>query len=638
MPRWKEDRKYMFLFLLSVILLFFSDITIFSYGYLSRTLMVASSVLLLMFFAYAITFLAYGGRYRHTILWASFAALIAAMLLSYAVLYAIGYNFLSIISLTADYPFVFFLTIVLVLFVSLGRYAGTLKASNRAKLVVALLIVAIIAVLMWYFYFSGKLISSSIPDDEEFLALHAVQSLFSGTNPYAMNVSALELHDYLHVNNSVGLPTLTTYNKVVGFMDYPILYFVPIAPFYMLANPSVYSYSHIYMLYSYAVFMLAFIVALVYAVGKDYVKRPNYWLIIFAAMFMLYISSVIDFIMFAVLLFAYKYIDNKYAFLLLGVAASFQEELWIPVVLLIALRFNKSIKKGLETAIGTAATFFAVNAYFILLNPGLYIKDVFAPVGNLLFPSPYGVFGYALLSMYPMPLGAFSVFFYSAIIAAAIVIAYSGRKALIGVLSLLPLMFLYHSIPTYYFFFGVFMVASLYIGHNDVPGNSRHKRTHMGRNALALKLAVMVALVLIVLLNSAYAYEQHTFYLQLDPFQSVSGSLVHMHNETYYNLSMYYTSDASASYSIFAYAFNSGERMIPSAYGLLNQSVLKAGGLDAINNSNYSSIVNPNVAIFRPHTEAHLSLVMNNPTITTSVCNIYSGGFYYICPATSIGS
>ncbi|MEM0149498.1 MAG: hypothetical protein QXW10_01220, partial [Candidatus Micrarchaeaceae archaeon] len=313
MPRWKEDKIYMSLFLLSVILLFFSDITIFSYGYLSRALMFASSALLASFFIYAVVFLAYGGKHRHTILLASFTALAASMALSYAILYALGYNFLSVGGFMVDYPFVFFLTIALVLFISLGRYVGTIRVSDRTKLVAALLVVAIIAVLMWYFYFSGKLISSSVPDDEEFLALHAIQSLLSGQNPYAMNVSALELYDYLHVNGSVGLPTLTTYNRVVGFMDYPSLYFLSLVPFYMLANPSVYSYSHVYMLYSYAVFMLAFLVALVYAVEKDYIKRPNYWLIVFAAMFMLYISSVVDFIMFAALLFAYKYIDNKYA-------------------------------------------------------------------------------------------------------------------------------------------------------------------------------------------------------------------------------------------------------------------------------------------------------------------------------------
>jgi hypothetical protein len=634
MPQWKESRVYMLMFLLSIILLLFSDISIFAYGYLSEQLMAASSVLLASFFVFAIAFLAYSGMYRRIVLIASFIAMLAGVAASYAILYGLGYNFLSIAGMLVDYPFVFFLTIVLMLFIFMGRYLGTLKLSKRAKMTIALSIVVIITVMMWYFYFSGRAMNYSIPDDEEFLALHAVQSLISGSNPYAMNVSALELYEYLHVNGSVGMPTLTTYNKVVGFMDYPDLYFFSIAPFYMLAKPSVYSYSHIYMLYSYALFMLIFLVALAYAIGNDYIRRPNYWIIVFAAIFMLYISSVVDFLMFAVLLFAYKYVDNKYAFVLLGVAASFQEELWIPVVMLVALRFNKGIAKGLWTAAGTAATFFAINAYFIFLAPSLYIRDVFAPVGNLLFPSPYGVFGYTLLYAYPMPLGAFSVLFYSAIIAGAIGIAYSGRKLLIGVLSLLPLMFLYHSIPTYCFFFGTFAVAILYIDSNTVPDSKRRKGIKARRKRY--KALAFAAIMLIVAFDSIYVYAQHEAYASANPFGAVSSSIAHVHNETYYNLSVQYDSGSGANYSIFAYTFNRGLRIIPNVYGLFGQPVLKSGGSDEVNGSNYMSLVNPNVARFLPDSEAHLSLELNNSSITTAVCNIYYRGFYYICPAASL--
>jgi hypothetical protein len=636
MPYIHRGRVYTFLFLLSVILLLFSDVSIFSYGYLSSPLMVTSSVLLASFFAFAITFLAYSGRGKDIILAASFAVLVSSMLASYAVLYLLGYNFISIAGLMVSYPFALFLTIALVLFISLGRRIGMIKVSNKTKMLAGLAIIAIIVVLMWYFYFSGKLINSSVPDDEEFLALHAVQSLLSGSNPYAMNVSALELYDYLHVNNSVDLPTLTTYNKVVGFMDYPDLYFLFLAPFYALASPSIYAYSHVYMLYSYAIFMLAFLVALVYAIDKNYIKSPNYWIIIFAAMFMIYLSSVVDFLMFAVLLFAYRYIDNKYAFMLLGLAASFQEELWIPVVLLIALRFNKSIKSGMKTALGTAATFLALNGYFILISPGQYIKDVFAPIGNLLFPSPYGVFGYTLLTLYPIPLSAFSVLFYSAIIAAAIVVAYSGRKLLVGVLSLLPLVFLYHGIPTYYFFFGTFAVACLFIGNSTLKRGRKHLIIERKREVY--RLVAISSLVLIILLDSAYVYMQHSAYVRMDPFRSVEGSLMHVNNATYYNVSLYYDSGSASNYSIFAYSFNRGVRMLPGTIGLFNQSVLRSGGTDHISSSNYSSVVNPNIARFRPRSRAYLSLVTNNSTITTEVCNIYSGGFYYICPTTSIST
>ena len=171
MPQWKEDRVYMLMFMVSIVLLLFSDVSIFTYGYLSEQLMAVSSALLASFFVFAITFLAYGGAYRRIALTASFIAMVASMAASYAILYSIGYSFLSIASLMLDYPFTFFLTIALVLFISIGRYAGTFKMSKRAKMAVALSIVVIIAVLMWYFYFSGKLISSSVPDDEEFLAL-----------------------------------------------------------------------------------------------------------------------------------------------------------------------------------------------------------------------------------------------------------------------------------------------------------------------------------------------------------------------------------------------------------------------------------------------------------------------------------
>jgi hypothetical protein len=150
------------------------------------------------------------------------------------------------------------------------------------------------------------------------------------------------------------------------------------------------------------------------------------------------------------------------------------------------------------------------------------------------------------------------------------------------------------------------------------------------------KALAVAAIVLIIAFDSAYVYVQHEAYSSANPFGTVSGSIVHVHNETYYNLSVRYRSSSGANYSIFAYTFNRGLRMIPNTYGLLNQSVLKAGGSDKVNESDYASPVNPNVARFLPDSESNLSLELGNSTITTAVCNIYYRGFYYICPATTL--
>ena len=121
-------------------------------------------------------------------------------------------------------------------------------------------------------------------------------------------------------------------------------------------------------------------------------------------------SSIVILLMLAVLLLSYFKIDRWYSFVLLGVAAALQEELWLPVILLIVYASNTyGYKKGMRIFAGTILVFLALNIYFIALNPTAFFGSLFSPISAYIFPVSLAPFGYSLLIYFHMLLSSFFI-------------------------------------------------------------------------------------------------------------------------------------------------------------------------------------------------------------------------------------
>ncbi len=610
--------------------------------YMSMYAAAAGAVLVALMFVYAYAYCTYKWRGRDGLL-LLLACCFAAAFLSYALLYyAYGYNPLQIVAHTLFSYFIYAIVILApFLFISFGVFVWKERLFLNASWLFALALILIAIVFLWYLFLSGHAFAYSVPDDEEFIAINAVHSMLSGQDPYKVSFSSLELFDYMRVNGSVGLPTMTTRNTILGTMEYPALYFISLVPFYLLGQFNTYNVSHLYFIVGFCVYLFILMLVVSGASRKEFLRRPNYVMLLFIVLAVFLVSSITDFLMLALLIIAYMEINSKYIFIILGIVASMQELLWIPVLLfLIYYINNKGLRKGLMAVAGTAVVFLAINGYFIALSPSAFFGSVFAPINGNVLPAPWGAFGYLLLNAYPIPLSSFSTLFYLAVLVSIIAIAYTNDKRLIGLLSLLPFMMLYHGIAPYYSFFLSFFAMSFFVVDGKAKrAAARAKRTLFdeiaGKRAMAVAVA---AILLIVVVAAIYVQAQHAAYEGSFNISVSNGTIVRMPNESVYSGILHYSLRNSTPIYFIAFANLEGNNQGPFRYGIINQTILEGSNEKvAYNFTNYSSIINDNRMTLNGSGSVGFSIIIGNSTATAVKCNIYSGDFYYFCPTAATG-
>ncbi len=600
------------------------------FGFVYNEIVFISMGITALTFSFIYLYVSYLGKLRNKLLIFITAFIVLCWLISLFFIYSVGFNLQTVSYEISFIVFDIFTISVLYIIISFGVNIKRNKIFNKYSGMVALLIIFAAVIFVWYAYFPNH-IFIPVLDDEEFLSVNAISALFSGSNPYVMNIGSKELYDSMYVSNSITGYTLTTNNTIVGVMAYPPMFFLSMVPFYIVTHYFLETTPQAGFAYALGVFLFVLFLLIAYFIDRKFLMKPNYVIVLILIFGFFVISASVDVLMFILLLIAYVKIESKYSFILLGLAASFQELLWVPVILfLVYILNNKGLKKGSFAVIGTIAVFFAISGYFIFLSPSAYFNAVFKPLNSNILPNIWGPFGYALLNFYPIQLQSFSLLFYFAVGASVILILYTNKKQLIGLLSVFPLAFLYRGVSDYYLFFITFTLITLFMynENDDVNYNSRllFKKSRMRK-------ILLVFLALIVVLAAFYIIFEHNAYVNETDVNVYNGILENYNKSTYYSATLSYNFTKPTNIYVMAFAFNG---IIPVSYGLVEDVILENLTAPNYNFTNYSSIVNPNKMMLYGNGKRNISIIIKNVTLTNIKCVIYNNNLYYFCQNTNI--
>jgi hypothetical protein len=637
----KFDRKRTIFFIATFI--FVLEIASLStFGFISNISVALTALSAVFFIGYSISYLLYSGNPKG---YCCFEKYFPYLFCSILIIFIIDSAFLPLY--LKAYPGIFgsellnvlttlpiFLPAILLIFFGmwLNRYKAPKKHEKRIKLISYILLAAGVAAFMAVFLsvaFSGY---ATWISDEEFLVINAVQVLLAGQNPYTASFT----NALFNSRTNIVLPawvTYTTKNTFEAGIDYPVLSLIASAPVVFISSlisPNApYSSIDIYELTAFIAIMLLTIGLLL---RTDQLKRPNIAVIAFLLLFATVFVSFINFLMLALLLVAYYKIDSKYLWILLGLAASLQEELWLVVVLFLVYSFrNYGFRKGVINLIGTIVIFLIINGYFIAASPHAYITQVLTPTSGYILPSPYAPFGYAILALYHVLLSSADVLFYASTISVIIAFAYLNEKRLMLLLPIIPLMFLFRSNAYYYVFFITAVAISFYIKDATAPVKTRVPKPRYRIAAIGSIIAIsLIVVVLLIISHNQF----NSIGISVSNQQIVIGEAS---NYSLYNAAIYNSNGGINQLSVIEYVTYYGDGS-PSRYGITNGSIFASHTANTTNSS-LGYIINPNrIYLNSSGGQQAISLLiptnLDNSTlkVVAAECVLYNGAYYYTCP------
>ncbi len=409
----------------------------------------------------------------------------------------------------------------------------------------------------------GYVITQFRVNDEVFLGYKAVEETLKGMNPYTTSVSSL-----LYTNVSAIGVTVTANNAIVGTMDYPALYFLSYMPFYLATSPTLAGVEYVGLKLQIGIFLALFFLSVSFLIDKRDVFRFRPGLIIFIALLGVANASAVTFLMLALLVIAYARLESRYAFIPMGLAISIQQEVWIPVAFLLLYSLNNyGIRKSGRDALGALIVFLAVNAYFIILNPLAFFTGIMKSIGNII---PFGASPFSSVLLYTYHVGltlSVPLIVISTLLLAALLL-YWNRKELIPLFSMIPILFVFHSILPYYTFFATFLVVVICLRPAKKMPGLITRYLHRNRPVF---YASVIALILIA---SAYTYGSHESYARDFGVNATSQSLVITGNNATYNAEISYSNPAGDSVYLFVEGYTADGGA--GVYGFGNQSLIGA--------------------------------------------------------------
>ena len=513
-----------------------------------------------------------------------------------------------------------------------GFYFIRIKPLKKyARAIGAILLIAAI-VLFFYYQLYGFGYKGVNADDETVLSYYAFRAMQAGNSPYGINIDNVLYHN----STKYGF-TLTTENSIVGYLDYPILFVLVLAPFYYLAHGTASSVIYSANSEAYLIFLVLVILSFAAAVSKQRLK--NFKSILPAiVIFLLYFVQIlsVQYLIMAIAMIALFYsIDKWYAFAIFGIAASLQELLWVPILFALAyIAAKNGIIRGAKAGVGAIAVFAAINGYFIVENPGIFISHVLAPVNGYLLPFLLSPIPSLLMMFYPVSMHGLELIFYISIAMGVVAVYVARNKMLVASMSLFAYYFLYHTLVAYFalsiallFFIAVIETEKAkpkQIKKQEQPREIQGRRLKIGYAALTV---LAIALVTVVI-YSHYFY-MHDFGVNVS-YEGIAA------NRTYAILGISNGGNRVINVSLLeVYSTNSIEE---NTFGLsvsqpkyiTNMSVCNAKCRE-LNYMNY------NILALLPKRFYNIRILL--PSNTSSMrCEIYTKYYYYECPPITINN
>ncbi len=495
---------------------------------------------------------------------------------------------------------------------------------NPYPKLVLLAVVFLMLVLYYFIVLQGVFIA----DDEELLKLVSVTFLIHGMNPYSTSIAQLL---YQHTG-SIGA-TLTTTNTFVGTMDYPALFFLTFVPFYFAAQPTIQNLNTVYLPLQFCAFLFILIAVFAYLSKEKQMLKPQLTLIVLFILAATELSSLTAYLMLALMLLAYAKIESRYAWLFLGLCVSIQEELWLPVLFLLAYSLNtQGLRQGMRNALGAVAVFLVFNAAFIAWSPSAYFGSVFAPLNQLIMPFNPSAFSFSMLKYYQLPLTAYPLLF--EMLAAFLMLAflYLNRKELIPFFSLVPFLVLDHILVSYYAFFLFLLLFAV------VSASTKRKEGVIERELRRRKRAFFSLVVVATLLIAGFLVLSHSAYQRNFNVSVVNQSVIvnRSTNTTFSNSQLVYRNLTNSTLYLFTFTYSG----ISAGFsGLLNESIIN--GSQRCASGNFTCLVNTNritlngsSGVYPLHIFMHWS--NQSSLVNRAAVVLYNGQYFYV--SDSVGN
>ena len=580
--------------------------------------------------AFGIVYIAYAMSFAFLYSSGKFARLsivlaAASVLILAAALFSIESFNTGVILFSGIYPLIviYAISIPTLVIILLGFYLLRVSKFPHAKSIAAALFVAAIILFALYqlYIFGYRGIGS---DDEMVIAYYALNSMIAGHNPYLFDSVGILTKNIARYGF-----TMLTNNTIIGRLDYPALFMLSGWPFYSIfggtqANILDYGNATGYL----AMFLLSLFVFGAVTGKKALADMKIMAPIIFV--FLLYSLQIVSFqysIAIMLLILTVKYIDSKYVFILLGLAASLQELLWVPVILALAyLAATKGLRSAGKMAAFSIAVFLLINGYFIAIGPGTYISQVFKPLNGDLLPFYLTSMSSIIQASANIPLSGFSILFYIMLLLGVAITAYSGNKLTILTGMFLSYLALDHSLLIYYMMPMVVMASAFAM---DIRMSEKSKlREWIARIGVSdAKAVACFAIVFSVSLIVSISY-LHYSYVQGFGVSAVNQGISTVKNSTYDRI-------------VFRSSYKENQNVYLLGYYYLRNSPADEEGLSlapnhTITNSSctenctVSGYMNTNLVTLRSDYSTVYISVPDNATVFD--CAVYKNGFYYLCP------
>jgi len=596
--------------------------------FLSAGVSLAALAFFILFFAYVILYVAKGrggaGK-GSAILHIVFAGMAASFALSLCADPVLLLGEVARAVVTLYNPLLYLVLFLPLFFLTLfAAYFARVKRDYRA----AAVLFAVVLLIMVLYYASHFLFKGYNLDDEEVLGYEGVGIALSGANPYAVSVSPT-LYAYA-VGSGVPV-TITTENKIIGVMDYPALFFLSLAPFCFASGSGVAGLGTTDLPLQAVAFIFALLVVFGMVINKEDLLRPRYLLLASFIFPLAYMSSVTTYLMLALVILAYAKIDSKHVWVVLGLCLAVQEELWLPVLFLLAYSLNRhGLRRGARNVAGAAAVFLAVNAYFIAIGPSAFLGAVFFPLSSTILPSSPSPFGLLLLKGYPILLSAYSQVFELTAVLLVLAFLYADRKELVPVFSLAVLLIIPHVILPYYALFLFFIMVAVCLGEKKAKEGAVTRFVRERKLVFAAAALAVMACMAVVVVSSHAAWERGFGIGVVNQSLAQNASS----NTTVYHATVVYGNLTNRTVYL-AVVAHGGIRV--GWMGLLNQTILPS---EEPCSGSYECYVNTN-RIVLPANRTSYEITANLPwmngtwPIDYASAALYNGEYFYIGNGTS---
>jgi uncharacterized membrane protein len=406
-------------------------------------------------------------------------------------------------------------------------------------------------------------------------------------------------------------------------MAYPTLFFLTFMPFYFASAPTLQNFLSIDLPLQESVFLFILMVTMAFLMDKKDTLMPNLPLMVLFIFVLTNSASITVYLMIALLLVAYVKLDSRYSWFFLGVCASIQEELWLPVIFLIAYSFNNhGVRKGLVNVVGAIAVFLAFNAYFIALSPSAYYSSVFGTLNSYIFPNGFSGIGFPLLRFYPVLLSVFPQIFEVTALFLAFLFLYWNRKEMVLVFSMIPFLVLDHSLYSYcatFMFVLIFVIALKDKKRKGIVETYLKKR----KAIVYCVVVAYIALIAFMLYSSHTAYES-SFGMSMSDTRLI---LDHANMTSVYRTTLSYGN--LSNHTVYAIAASLNSDFSLSFFGILNYSIIS----NPANCSTKECTVNVNRITLPSNGTYDLVVTLkwyNNTPIRRVAVELYNGKYFYL--------